>query len=198
MGKPVRMINDRFASDGKYLYDFQGATVEQNNDIELQLLVIDLGGSCVVKVENAENGDKLGSLYLDEVCVNATTLVLRHHFVQVRAAVDALEGKPVPRIEQHKDGYRLFREACMGISIPSYTRIDGSSGQAVMESHIDKDLYDALSAVAGKPLPIYTPTKGEWNQLYPMQCVDKETQDLSWWLAQAPVEIWRYIKRRTG
>ena len=56
---------------------------------ELSLLIIDLGDSCVVKVENAENGDNLGPLYLDQECINATTLAIRSTFAELRAALDA-------------------------------------------------------------------------------------------------------------
>lgn len=139
---------------------------EQDN-IDLQLLVIDLGDSCVVKVEK---GDEITANFGTDWWFRVTDAdIVRHTFADIRAAIDALEEKPpVPRIAVNGDvGYWLFREDGDGIGWP-----------------ICKSQYDILSQLAGKPLPIWTPKKGEWEPLTESPVFD----DL-------PCEIWRYTRR---
>lgn len=75
---------------------------------ELQLLVVDLGDSCVIQIENSVYPDiqtALKGLNVKWPRRTVDPFVIEHTFAEVKAAIDALEGdKPVPRIESPTDG----------------------------------------------------------------------------------------------
>lgn len=117
---------------------------------ELQLLVIDLGGHCVVKVEKC-NSDWILDANTPARGKNGAVIVNKT-FVELR---EAIEQKPVPRIEQPDNdttnGYLLYRDA--GTSV-----------------YVAKDSYGALCQLAGNPLPVWK--GGTWKQLIPFTLND--------------------------
>lgn len=143
----------------------------------LRLLMIDLGDSTVVKVEK-------GIFNPDNWTVGDVNCI-RHPFSEVRATIDMLDvSPPVPRIEQVPDdlheGYRVYK---------LFSRL----GEYDFEHVIPGDRYDALSELAGHPLPIYEPKQGKWTKLVgseELRKPDGTTLILPDW--GLPVEIWRY------
>lgn len=127
----------------------QGKGVDMKQP-ELQLLIIDLGDSCVVKVEK---GDRMDLVYCVKGgsfrCTKGNIVIHDSPFTDIRAAIDSLAdtSKPVPRIERDGNGYRIYEDA-------------GSPWE-----DLPSDTYGALSELAGKPLPVWTPRKGEWTEL---------------------------------
>ncbi len=126
---------------------------------ELSLLVIDLGNCCVVKVEKCETGkgeDVARMPPIHEIAgekgepfLTGNKWLDRRTFAQVREAIDA---KPVPRIERMvgQDRYLLFQEKAQRSGYPN-------------PSAIYQAEYDALSALAGHELPVWS--GGAWEDL---------------------------------
>ena len=116
---------------------------------ELSLLVIDLGDSCVVKVEKGDVSQL--DLPLDSDRIISNSWIYDGTFTDIRAAIDALADEPpVPRIERTfskglKLDYDLISQNEIGV--------------------LSQEDYDALSELAGKSLPVYEPRKGEWKQI---------------------------------
>lgn len=132
---------------------------------ELQLLVIDLGDCCVVKVEK---GDGRASLRFPRVGWSLNpgiTFLVHHTFVELR---EAIEQKPVPRIEQNGGGYALRFRTYMGDSHKTFT----------------PEAYKALSQLVGKPLPVWK--GGKWTRL------PKTSEYIGDPLDGTGVKIWRY------
>jgi len=143
---------------------------------ELQLLVIDLGDACVVKVE------KGGQVVINSLPLPSVAIYQEHEpkvvtttFDEVRKAIDGV--KPVPRIELDAEGaYRFYPYA--GSNLPSF-----------IFNAVD---IDALCQLAGKPLPIHE--GGKWEQLVPfsLQILDISTSTpLD---GGSGVKIWRYTR----
>lgn len=112
---------------------------------DLELLVIDLGDSCAVKVEKGSYSTVTGLVKP----LNTTyprkidqPFVVEHSFFELRKAIEG--DKPVPRIIRDNEGYLLVEDANTN-------------------EFLAKDTYDALSQLAGKPLPIHS--NGTWEQL---------------------------------
>lgn len=152
------------------------AMMAKKPETALQLLVIDLGDCCVLKVEKNAIGIqwlKLGTMQdklvgLGDGVANSTresngakiVHVLFEPFNKLRSAIDGLDGeRPVPRLERDNIGYWLYEDAETKEDIPI-------------------DTYSALSELAGHPLPVYEPKKAEWIKWDPVQ--------------KQPVNIWRY------
>lgn len=131
---------------------------DRSSKSELQLLVIDLGDSCVVKVEK-------GEWQRDGICQYQGSVTITLPLNRLR---DELDGeRPVPRIERS------------GTTEESYEIINvHGDGAGVIYS----TAYDALSELAGKPLPIYE--GGAWEDLQPKT-------GIGW---EMPVGIYRYTK----
>ena len=134
---------------------------------QLQLLVIDLGDSCVVKIESGSRGHNVevdGRWY---TLTNCPTVILRP-FPELR---DAIEGeKPVPRIERHSHRYMLFAQR------------HGTAFQ-MLGLH-----YEAFCELAGKPLPIYE--GGKWEELIALQAKDESGN----WRDAKALTVWRYTR----
>lgn len=105
---------------------------------ELELLVIDLGDSCVVRVEKGEFTLAIAHTFSDD----KSTMLSGHTFPELRKAIEG--DKPIPRIIRDNEGYLLVEDANTN-------------------EFLAKDTYDALSQLAGKPLPIHS--NGTWEQL---------------------------------
>jgi len=145
-----------------------------DDDIDLQLLVVDFGDSCAIKVEK---GVFVGGRIPDNGIwgcrvKEGSSILCPHPFTNLRKCLDAMDSKPpVPRIEQ--DGskrHRLFTET-------------NEIGFLIWQCDLD-----ALSELAGHPLPIYEPRPGEWTDLLP-----GFTVDIGW---ELPVKIWRYTRKK--
>jgi hypothetical protein len=142
---------------------------------ELQLLVIDLGSSCLIQLEQDPKGISLMLPTLYDAPKEQTILfemtnpvLVRVPFETIRAAIDAMAGeKGEPRIERSPDGtyYTLFRKETI--------------------DHLDQGAFNALSELAGKPLPVWDPKKGEWRQIQ---------AGMGAFQTDLPVAIWRYTK----
>jgi hypothetical protein len=111
----------------------------------LELTIVDLGESCVVKVEKGSYSTVTGLVKP----LNTTyprkidqPFVVEHSFFELRKAIEG--DKPVPRIIRDNEGYLLVEDANTN-------------------EFLAKDTYDALSQLAGKPLPIHS--NGTWEQL---------------------------------
>lgn len=110
-------------------------------DLELSLLVIDLGNSCVLRVEQGSFSlecEPYGTLYKGD------TSLARRTFPELRKAIEG--DKPAARLEDGFDevgNYMLFADKAWSVISPQQ--------------------YDALSQLAGKPLPIHS--TGTWEQL---------------------------------
>lgn len=122
-----------------------------DDEPELQLLVIDLGDSCVVKVESGKTPfeNMIPSTGATFAIFNNEAQIFRRSFDAFRAAIDALEGdKPVPRIEHVCDEtYEIL----------------GLLGQG--QGTIEHNALESLNLLAGKPLPVWTPRTGTWKEL---------------------------------
>lgn len=157
--------------------------------IELQLLVIDLGDSCVVKVEKGVSGNHRSMLngLMDLTYWHSKVVgISAHPFAEIRAALDALavDGeKPVPRIEQSPAGshseYRLILADNSSLVWPE--RIIGLTWN---------DLQGLTTFIRGRSgvgtdLPVWTPKKGEWVEL-PVSGVTDGTY------GEVPFAAWRF------
>ena len=133
---------------------------------ELDVLVIDLGDYCVVKVEKGEIAFKIGEILW--LLYESQAKLMYKDFNAIR---EAIEQKPVPRIEV--DGNRM-----------NYYRVVTNH---VLESPlICLDTYKALSQLAGKPLPVWE--GGKWERL------PKTSEYISDPLDDTGVKIWRYTR----
>lgn len=151
---------------------------------ELQLLVIDLDGYCVVKVEKGQ-GDPLHMLtgrpmYGDG---KGTTVITPMPFNKLR---EAIEQKPVPRIEQHA-GTSNYYNLCLPKPLTAVT--------------LSQNEIDALSSIAGKPLPVWK--IGTWERLntHDWAQARKDAGEAYYGIDTfsfeeviCPVKIWRYTK----
>lgn len=112
---------------------------------ELQLLVIDLGETCCVTVEE---GRWSPDFMLTDVQEAGESRIVTFTFSGLKAAIDALEGeKPIPRVEvDGTPNLRIYRHS------------------EDEEPHwIDMDCFNALCELAGKPLPVWE--QGTWTLL---------------------------------
>jgi hypothetical protein len=139
----------------------------------LSLLIIDLGDSCVVKVDRNHTdcdilevpwiGHSMSDVKDNDYKTQMSMKIGGWHMLNstylkdVKAAIDAqfVVEPPVPRIEFESGERRYYlhydREG-MGLSRRSFT----------------EEAYASLSLLAGHPLPIYDPatvSKGVWTQL---------------------------------
>jgi hypothetical protein len=133
---------------------------------ELDVLVIDLGDYCVVKVEKGEIAFKIGEILW--LLYESQAKLMYKDFNAIR---EAIEQKPVPRIEV--DGNRM-----------NYYRVVTNH---VLESPlICPDTYKALSQLAGKPLPVWK--GGKWERL------PKTSEYIGDPLDGTGVTIWRFTR----
>ena len=131
---------------------------------ELQLIIIDAGECCFLKVEKG----RFETMLFDDDIGGLGFRIISHPFTKLR---EALEQKPVPRIEV--DGNRM-----------NYYRVVTDH---VLESPlICLDTYKALSQLAGKPLPVWE--GGKWERL------PKTSEYISDPLDDTGVKIWRYTR----
>ncbi len=108
----------------------------------LSLLVIDLGDSCVVKVEKGEWKRRTVTLYR-----GSATITLP--FQRLREELDG--EKPVPRIE--RDDIKIYERYRIYFNDTSYP--------------LPLNVWDAICELVGKPLPIYSEDK--WEELIALQ-----------------------------
>ena len=132
---------------------------------ELQLLVIDMGDCCVVRVEQGEI-DLPPYLSSHTAHDDGVPVVVDVPFTELRSAIDG--EKPVPRIESESGGGHELH--FLGANdVPCTTYIGGNAQKA-------------LESLFGKPLPIYE--GGKWEDLHPKT-------GLGW---EMPVGIWRFTR----
>lgn len=173
------------------------------DDVELSLLVIDLNGQCLVRVEKQPEHELSLKWQIDENVYTVPfwqesyhTRLIEHGFPIVKSAIDQLGAesvKPVPRIELSSDigeglrTYRLYREYM---------------GEELSEVFTQSQL-DTLAVIFKHeiPLPIYTPKTGTWERLPNSNDVPQRDQlDAVWCrgfddaVDKMPIEIWRYAK----
>lgn len=161
----------------------------------LSLLIIDLGNCCVVKVESGELPDALqGWCWLpfweseQAKKVLPTTGAITASFDQLKATLDG--DKPLPRLERDKKG---------DLRLHIFKQWQGDELQIVSGD------YDALSQLAGHPLPIYEPKEGKWEQLgtlpeivpipdlHPNQRISSFS-DVLGFVTAFPFKAWRYTR----
>ncbi len=115
------------------------------SDTSLSLLIIDMGDSCVVKVECGRWGGGIPNAQNNTVHSDGVT-VYNTPFAAVREAIDS-QDKPLPRLELQERGiYHLAADSDIDFDV-----------------QIGQDHYDALCEIAGHPLPIWT--GGKWERL---------------------------------
>jgi hypothetical protein len=120
----------------------------------LSLLVIDLGDSCVVKVEK-------GEIDMVPVGMRFGSIRITQHFERLKNDLSEMfdESRPVPRIER-----------CGDAKYPEFYDLIGPIGHA---DRFGDESYKALSQLAGHDLPIYEPElQGTWTELYPFDVPD--------------------------
>jgi len=165
------------------------AMIQEQDDIELQLLAIDYGDACMVRVEKG----KLTEKFVNKLIIGfADDDILEGEFCQfesfaeIRDAINifVFDEKPVPRIEQIDTQY-------------TYAIVTENESVGMWRKE-----YDALCQLAGKPLPIWTPKVGTWERIYsdggyrsvvvnPNLAGSAQSNP-----AVVPIEIWRYTLRR--
>jgi len=157
-------------------YENDKAEPQGKPELSLSLLIVDFGESCVLRIENSVYPDVQRLLKGFNVKWPRRTVdpfVVEHSLADIRSAIDALEGeKPVPRIERDDDG------GCR-IIMP-----DDNLATGTLSYFLKPQGFDALSELAGKPLPIYK--AGEWMQL--QAGVGAFQTDL-------PFTAWRYTRQ---
>lgn len=116
---------------------------------DLQLLVIDLGGCRVIRVDEGRLPDALADKMAAKASDYGPYLTFQG-VKQIQAAIDAMDTPPVPRIEL---------DALDGRYELTYRR-DGE----IRTRGFHSTAYDALSQLAGKPLLIYE-KGGTWTML---------------------------------
>ncbi len=112
----------------------------------LSLLVVEMSDCIIVKIEQGDAPD-----YVTKYSMKAEGVYVFDRSMTFERVKRGVEGeKPVPRIERYDSGYYLFA--------------NGANW-----SVIDPDSLDALSQLAGAPLPVFDPDKqgGTWTQLVP-------------------------------
>ena len=149
---------------------YESIAGEASTPSELQLLVIDLGDCCVVKVEK---GNFDWSYCIKGGCFRAEVGAVRVHdssFPELRSAIDG--EKPVPRIETelNQSGYTDY--------ILRY-----KDGDTICVQFLTQSQFTTLSELAGKPLPIYE--CGKWERL------DGKFNPMDAY-GELPVKVWRY------
>jgi hypothetical protein len=137
------LVGEGYIKASENLYQvFNGQ--ETQMETELQLLVIDLWNNhCVAKAEKGRlNVSVKGAdITLDE---NASL----HFDIPLSVLREAIDQKPVPRIEYRDFDYHLIWDE----SEVYGDKVIGGTGA-----------FDALSEIVGKPLPIWK--GGEWTQI---------------------------------
>lgn len=122
---------------------YESLVGEASTPSELQLLVIDLGDSCVVKVEKGRwDGGTL-------VCRGGREDTVKVFYECFRVLREAIEQKPVPRIE--RDDIKIYERYRIYFNDTSYP--------------LPLNVWDAICELAGKPLPIGE--GGTWEDLLP-------------------------------
>ncbi len=93
-----------------------GIIEDSRDNIELSLLVIDMGDSCCVRVERGMLNTLMHNGEVMLVGALTGTALVQYPFTDIRAAIDAsyvIESSPLPRIERVPDtlneGYRVFK-----------------------------------------------------------------------------------------
>jgi hypothetical protein len=143
-------------------------TQDMADGISLQLLVIDLGDSCVIRLESGEPFQiNHGTDWWIDALPKAQ--ICHRPFTAVRDAIDS-QDKP----------------------LPPYLIRSESGGYVMMNTYedISEDLYISLSALAGHRLPIYEPTEGKWTELCRAGQPTLGPNDS----LNIPVGIWRYTR----
>lgn len=135
----------------------------------LSLLIIDMGDCCVVKVEKGTWHPDGGPHEY-----HRNHYLLSWTFTDLRAALD---DAPVPRIEAS------WSQNGSGDIVPNgyYVYVDNND----RNEHWPQSRYDALSQLAGKPLPVWE-GNGKWEELNP-----PPTVGISW---ELPFTAWRYSR----
>ncbi len=140
----------------------------------LQLLVIDLGESCVVKVEKGgtqEDYTRLGGCITGDALATGHSFIRYEPFDKVKAAIDAMEGdKP--------DGSQPFIQKDSDVDYHVYV----PSQNSYASFDIKRVQYDALCDIAGIKIPIWT--GGTWKLLVAKENVHEDY----------PFEVWRFTK----
>jgi len=134
----------------------------KNKMTELQLLVIDLGDECYVRVEKGSMPHTSTDPFKDKGFYGKSSVV-KCSFDELRKAIDG--EKPAIRLEDGYDevgNFMLFTDKSWLV--------------------ISSQQYDALSQLAGHPLPIYE--GGKWTDLMPKNGVGWEL----------PINVWRYTR----
>lgn len=139
---------------------------EDKPEPSLSLLIIDLGDNVIIKTERGELDVKLGGVTY-QCRTTGLQMTSMHSFADVRAAIDG--EKPVPRIERNDPvGYRFIHQDNLPLD----------AGHIWLSQE-----YNALSELAGKPLPIWE--GGKWTVI------------VNGYLAgvwKLPVNIYRYTR----
>ena len=159
-------------------------------DTSLSLLVIDLGDSCVVKVEKGDVSELPQRIAGAQRTWNDALFVVStpfHGFDGIREEVDG--DKPLPRIEKNLPCNKPYT----GI----YQLITSEDDDAKMHTLYQHEI-DALSELAGKPLPIWD-GGGTWTELPDAEADDRSaTCDFSFGFRaakdQLPFKAWRYTR----
>lgn len=137
---------------------------EPQANVSRSLLVIDLGDSCVVKIEKGDDPMlQFEHLYYSG---NSPHLFPRT-FEQVRDAIDqqlASGEPPLPRIEHYGNDMLLIVSGMRPLRLGGGD-IDLSAEPAPDILQLTVSGYNALSELAGHPLPIWSPRKGNWTEL---------------------------------
>jgi hypothetical protein len=145
-------------------------TGHSKSEPSLSLLIIDLGDSCVVKVEKGDD------LHLPGIAISSAGTSDRaslcdNSFPEVKAAIDAMDSeKPVPRIEVV--GPTLY--------LPTVYSLHFKNGREIT---LSSEQFEELCQLAGVTIPVYE--GGKWTDLTekPNQCFE-----------QLPLSVWRYTR----
>jgi len=145
---------------------------ESKQEPTLQLLVIDLGDSCVVRMEKGTL-DVLDPSDMHQM--DGGVYAINMPFPQLRSAIDG--EKPVPRIETelNQSGYTDY--------ILRY-----KDGDTICVQFLTQSQFTTLSELAGKPLPIYE--CGKWDELIALQSKDEYGD----WIDKRDFTAWRYTR----
>ena len=176
---PAMKEHKIFTPQETILMTFTNPTAVGVGEPELSLLIIDLGNNqCVVKAERFTPSLPSGDWWLGvggeahdahsfQFKEAGTVHLVDYPFADVRSAIDG--EKPLPRLEQdnadNKGSYVLYEDSDT-------------------QEYLAKPTYDALSKLAGHPLPIWT--GGTWTRLIekgPLPFRNGQT---------SPCDIWQY------
>jgi len=167
-GRVVEADKSKYSVGDPYPLQLKDAKPEPS--LSLQFLVVDLQTHCIVKMEKGGGMCGYNGRRMEEGDVE----VFHTPFEALRATWDESTnndaGKPVPRIERNDNKYRVhIHEAFC--------------------KDIDESVYDTLSRLVGKPLPIYSGGSEYWTQLFPhddrVNATFREIEG---------VKIWRYCR----